>query len=164
MSCLSISYISSISTTHVTFLSTTAHIYFRIGISRTCISNSSTNPRLRSIWNLVFPLPNVFCISTVHHWCSVILRRIEISRIINLYHIYLSFIPIMSTFLVFLLLWCCFSSRRACWSQKLLRRIITNNNVFLRNTTIAGYFSGSSCVILWIWVGLASTSTTIWMF
>lgn len=163
MSCLSTTYISSIST-HVTFLSTTAHIYFRIGISRTCISNScSTNPRLRTIWNLVFPLSNVFCISTVHHWRSIILRRIEISRIVNLNHIYLSFIPIMSTFLGFLLLWCYFSSRRACWSQKLLRWIITNNNVFLRNTTIAGNFSSGSCVMLWIWVGLASTST-IWMF
>ena len=160
MSCLS-TYVSSIST-HVTFLSSATHIYFRIGISRTCISNSSTNPRFRTIWNLVFPLSNVFCISTVHHWSSIVLRRIEISRIVNLYHIYLSFIPIMSTFLVFLLLRCYFSSRRACWSQKLLRWIITNNNVFLRNTTVAGNFSGS-CVMLWIWVGLASTST-IWMF
>jgi len=161
LSCLSISYVSPIST-HITFLPTTAHIYFRIGISCTCISVSTTNPSLRTIIYLVFPLPNVLRISTVHHWCSIILWRIEISRIVNLNHIYLSFIPIMSTLLCFLLLWCHFSSRRARWSQKLLRWIITNNNVFLRNTSIAGNFSGS-CVMLWIWVRLSSTSA-VWMF
>lgn len=161
MSCLSISYVTSIST-HITFLPTTTHIYLRIGISCTCISDSTTNPSLRTIIYLVFPLPNVLRISTVHHWCSIILRRIEISRIVNLNHIYLSFIPIMPTLLCFLLLWCHFTSRWACWSQKLLRWIISNNNVFLRNTSITGNFSGSS-VILWIWVRLSTTSA-VWMF
>jgi len=159
LSCLSISYISSVST-HVAFLTTTTQIYFRIGISCTSISICSTNPRLRTIWNLIFPFTNVFCISTVHHWCSIVWWRIKISRIIYLYHIYLSFIPVMSRFLVFLIR--SFTSRRTSWSQKLLRRIISNNNVFLRNTTVTSYFSSSS-VMIWIWVWLTS-STTIWVF
>ena len=161
MSSLSISYVSSVST-HVAFLATATQIYFRVGISCTCISNSTTYPRLRTIWNLVFPLANVFRISSVHHWSSIVLRRIKISRIVNLNHIYLSFISIMSTLLVFLLLLRCVTSRRAGWSKELLRWIITNDNVFLRNTTITRNFS-SPCVILWIWVGLSATST-IWMF
>jgi len=167
LSCLCISYVCSIATaTHVAFLATTTHIYFRIGISSTSISNSSTIPRLGAIWNLIFPFPNVLRISTVHHWCSIILWRVEIIRIVNLNHIYLSFIPIMSSFWLLLLLLMlrsrCFSSWRACRSQKLLRWIISNNNVFLRNTTVAGNFSGSS-VMIWTWVGL-SGATRIWMF
>ena len=143
---------------HISFLApATAHVNFRICVCGTGFADSSANPRFWTISNLIFPFSNVFCICSVRHWTPIILRRIEIIRIVDLNHIHLGFISVVAS--SFLRVRIFTTSRRRSRSQKLFRRIVSNYNVLLRNTTVTGDINASS-IMIWIWVREPSVSSS----
>lgn len=137
---------------HISFLtSAPTHVNFRIGVCSARFANSSANSRFWAIRNLIFPFSNVFCIRSVHHWPSIILRRIEIiSRIVDLNHIHLGLVAIVSASFLGVRIFST-TSRRRSWPQKLFRRIVSNYNVLLRNTTVTSDIHTSS-IMIWIWL------------